>query len=194
MSMLTLLTKSKITQKIILLFVYNPGRRYYINEIARIVGTSAGNTHRALEKLEQGDFLTKEKKDNATYYQTNTANPLFNDFKKFIDKTIGIDKILKNELDKLPFIQFAFLFGSYVKGGFNANSDIDLYVIGNIDEKKLHGAIKTAEEQINREINYHFSSAPEFQQKRKDSFFHKEILQSFNLIIGDENEFRRAIQ
>lgn len=192
--MLTLLTKSKITQKIILLFVYNPGRAYYINEIARIVGTSAGNTQRALGKLEQGGFLIREKKENATYYQTNVTNPLFSDFKKFIDKTIGIDKILKGELAKLPFIKFAFLFGSFVKGDFHADSDIDLYVVGDIDESALHDAIGKAEKIINREINYHFSTIAEFKEKLPASFFYKDIIKNYNLIIGEENEFRRIIQ
>ena len=192
--MLNLITKSKINQKIILLFIYNPGKSYYINEIARIIGTSAGNTQRTLEKLEQGGLLTKAKKGNLMYYQVNTANPIYGDFKNIVDKTIGLDKILKDELKKLGFIQFAFLFGSYVKGDFQSDSDIDLYIIGDIEEKKLHNAAKTIEKKINREINYHFSTAREFKEKLKSSFFHKEIIQNHNLIIGDENEFKKIIK
>jgi len=192
--MLTLLTKSKITQKIILLFVYNPGRRYYINEIARIVDTSAGNTQRALKKIEKTGYLIKENQGNLTYYRTNTADPSYADFKNLVDKTIGIDKILQEELAQIPAIQFAFIFGSYVKGEFRTDSDIDLYVVGEVNEETLYQAVKRAEQTINREINYHFADLTEFVKKVKQSFFHQDIMQNYHLIIGNQNDFERIVK
>jgi len=192
--MLNLITKSKINQRIILLFVYNPEKSYYINEVARLVGTSAGNAQRALEKFGKEGLLSKEKRGNLVYFRTNVSNPLFVDFKNLVDKTIGIATILHDELTKLSEVQFAFLFGSYVKGDFKADSDIDLYVIGNIHENKLYTAVHNAEMKINREINYHFSTLPEFNGQYKKSFFHSDILKNHRLIIGDKNEFGRIIR
>jgi len=40
--MLELFTKSKIRQKIILLFIYNQNKEFYLSEIAKRVKTSAG--------------------------------------------------------------------------------------------------------------------------------------------------------
>lgn len=192
--MLNLITKSEIRKKIILLLIYNPEDSFYINQIARLVKTSAGNVQRELKKLEESGLLSKEKKGNSLYFKINTANPLFNDFKNIVDKTIGIKDILGETLKKAKNIDFAFLFGSYVKGDFGSDSDIDLYVIGDIDEKELHQLIKKAEEKIYREINYHLSKREEFQEKMKESFFHKEVLKNFIVIIGNQNEFRKFIK
>ena len=192
--MLDLITKSDIRKKIILLLLYNIEDSFYINQIARLIGTSAGNIQRELRKLEKSGLLIKEKKANLVYFKMNTKISLFNDFKNIVDKTIGLKNILEKDLEKVKDIDFAFLFGSYVKGDFNSNSDIDLYVIGNISEKRLYEIIKKVEEKIFREINYHLSNREEFQVKMKESFFHKEILENFIIIIGDQNEFKKFIR
>ena len=192
--MLNLITKSEIRKRIILLLIYNPGDSFYINQIARLVKTSAGNIRRELKKLEESGLLTKEKKANSVYFEINTAGPLFDDFKNIVDKTIGLKNILEKTLEKAKDIDFAFLFGSYVKGDFGPNSDIDLYVIGDISEEELHQIIKKVEAKIYREINYHLSDREEFQEKMKESFFHKEILKNFILIIGNQNEFEKFIR
>jgi predicted nucleotidyltransferase len=191
--MLNLITKSEIRKKIILLLLYNLHRPYYLREIARLVGVSAGNIRQELARLEDGGFLIKEKKGNLAYFKINTKNPLFNEFKNIVDKTIGLENILAKTLKKAKDIKFAFLFGSYVKGDFNSDSDIDLYVIGEISEKALYRLVKGVEGKIYREINYHLARPEEFQGKIKESFFHKETLKNYMLIIGNENEFKKFI-
>ena len=192
--MLNLITKSEIRKRIILLLLYSPGDSFYINQMARLVKTSSGNVQRELRKLEESGILSKEKKGNLVYFKINTASPLFNDFKNIADKTIGLKNILEETLKKAKDINFAFLFGSYVKGNFDSDSDIDLYVIGKISENDLHRLVKKTEGKIYREINYHLATLEEFQEKKKESFFHKEVLKNYMLIIGNKNEFEKFIR
>jgi len=192
--MLDLITKSEVRKKIILLLFYNPSKSYYLREMARLIGVSAGNIQQETAKLEKGGFLIKEKKGNLLYFKINTKNALFGDFKNIVDKTIGLKNILTGALKESAGIDFAFLFGSYARGDFNSDSDIDLYVIGSIKEKDLYELVKRAEEKIYREINYHLASRNEFQKKLKESFFHKEILRNCALLIGDKNEFKKLIR
>ncbi len=49
--MLTILTRSFIRRKIVLLFVYNQRKEYYLSEIARRVKTTPGTAQRELNKL-----------------------------------------------------------------------------------------------------------------------------------------------
>lgn len=192
--MLNFITKSKIRQKLLLLFLYHPERAYYIGEAAKIAETSSGTAQRELEKLAVSGFLKKEKKANLAYFRINTENPLLDDVKSIVAKTIGLEQVLKDELMKVRQIKFAFLFGSYVKGDFKPDSDIDLYAIGDIDENEFYKTIKKVEVKITREINYHLSSLEEFRKNLEKSFFHKEILKKYQLLIGDENEFRKFIK
>lgn len=192
--MIDIISKSKIRQRILLLFVYNPKKRYYINEAAKLVNTSSGTAQRELEKLASAGILKKEKKANLAYFKINSENPLYGDIKNIIEKTIGLESILKKELSGDKKIKFAFLFGSYVKGDFRHDSDVDLYIIGDVKEDKLYRAVKKAEKRIAREINYHISGEEEFKENLKKSFFHKEILGDYLLLIGDKNEFRKFIK
>jgi len=192
--MLNFITKSKIRQKILLLFLYHPERAYYINETAKIIKTSSGTAQRELEKLADSGFLKKEKNANLTYFRINPENPLLDDIKSITEKTIGLEQLLKDELGKLEQVKFAFLFGSYIKGDFKPDSDIDLYAIGDIDENEFYKTIKTVEAKIMREVNYHLSSLEEFRKNLEKSFFHKEILKNYQLLIGNENEFRKFIK
>lgn len=191
--MLDLLAKSKIRQKMVLLYVYNPDKAHYINEVARLVKTSAGTAQRELEKLVKSGLLAKEKKANLTYYKLNSSNPLLGDLKNIIDKTIGLEYILQQELGAAVGIDYAFLFGSYVKGDFKPDSDIDIYIVGEIREDTLYKKIKKAEEKVCRAINYHLAAKEEFKKNLKKSFFHKEILSRYILLVGDGHEFKKFI-
>lgn len=191
---LNLITKSKIRQRILLLFVYNPDATYYINEVARKVDTSSGTAQRELERLAKGGILVKEKKANLVYFKLDTASNIVNDIKSIVDKTIGIGYLLKEVFKDTKGIDFAFIFGSYVKGGFSKDSDIDLYIIGSVDEGIVHKKVQGVEGVINRTINYHLTSKIEFKEKLKKSFFHKEIVGQYKLIIGNEDEFRAFIK
>lgn len=187
---LSLITKSKIRQRILILFVYNPEKAYYINEVARKVGTSSGTAQRELEKLLSSGILVKEKKANSIFFRLNTVSNVVSDVKSIIDKTIGIEYLLGEAFKNEDNIEFMFLFGSYVKGDFKQDSDIDLYIIGDIGEKELYKKIRNVEEGISREINYHTASKKEFKEKLRESFFHKEVVEQYKLILGKEDEFR----
>ena len=192
-SILHIITKSKIRQRLLLLFVYNPHREYYINEAAKLVKTSAGTAQRELERLVDSGILKREKKANLSLFRVDEKYPLYHDIKSIIAKTIGIEHLLHEVLSKHAKIKFAFLFGSYVKGDLKPDSDIDLYVIGDCSDEEIYRQTKTVAEKIKREINYHLSNPAEFKKQMAKSFFHKEILDHYLLIVGDKYEFRKFI-
>ena len=191
--MLELLTRSKIRRKLILLFIYNRKKEYFLNEIARNVGTSAGTAQRELNKLLKGDLIVLAKRGNMNMYKLNDKYSLLSEVESIIRKTIGVEVELKEKLKSIPGISFAVLFGSYVKGGFKSDSDIDLFVIGNMNEEKVYHAVQDAEKKIGREINFHLASKKEFAENSKGRTFYKEIISGHIMIRGDENEFKKLV-
>ena len=190
--MLDIFTKSKIRQSIILLFLYNQHKEFYLSEIAKIVGTSAGTAQRELNKLLENDFIIFKKKANLSIYTLNTRYSLLDEVESIVKKTMGIEVELTKELKKLKNISYAFLFGSYVNGGFKSDSDIDLFVIGEVNDDQVYQAVQKVEETIRREINYHISTQSEF--SKKTEYFYKEIVKSYTLLVGDEHEFKKLIK
>ena len=192
--MIEFITKSKIRQRIILLFLYNQKKEFYLSEIAKMVGTSAGTTQRELNRLLDNDFISFKKRANLSIYSLNKHYSLLKEIEAIVQKTFGIEVQLKNELSRFDNLEYAFIFGSYTKGGFKSDSDIDLFLIGNTGEDEIVEAVQRIEEIISREINYHFTSKREFSDRSKERFFYKEIIKDYTWLIGNENEFKKLIK
>jgi len=131
-------------------------------------------------------FLTKLK--------INKKNPFYEEFKTIIQKTIGIEALLKNALMSVEEINFAFIFGSYAKKDFRPESDIDMAVVGDVKEELLMKILKNIEKTIGREINYHLYAGKEFKEKIKANSFVRNIIKDYIMVTGDEREFRKLLK
>jgi predicted nucleotidyltransferase len=191
MNIVDILFKSKIRQKILSRFFADESRRFYINEMARLVNTTQGTCRRELNKLVDTGVLTTTKEGNLLYYQVNKQTPLYREFSAIIQKTIGIEAKLKSLLQGFKGISYAFIFGSYAKREFKAESDIDVVIIGIVEEDSLIKVFKDVERAVGREINYHIYTEKEFRNKLRTDSFVKNIIKNHIMIKGDEIVFRK---
>jgi predicted nucleotidyltransferase len=191
--MIDLLFKSRIQKDILRIFFSNTEGSFYGRELARKVGTSAGNTHKVLKRLEDAGFLETNERGNLKFYFVNRTHPLFFELKRIVDKTVGIEYQLRVGIKSLKGLKFAFIFGSYAKGDFEADSDIDVFVIGNVDEGELIKKIKKVEEVVGREVNFHISDVGEFVEKLRKKSFYKDIIQNCILLTDNDGEFKKLI-
>jgi len=165
------LNKSKIRRDILFLFFLEKKNSYYIRELERILGFSAGNIRRELIALKEEGIIDFVKKGNQSHYYLNKKSPIFNEIKSIISKTIGLEFKIKKCLEPITGIKEAFIFGSFAKEKEHSLSDIDLMIIGSIDEDILIPRISKTEELLGREINYHLISEDEWKKRKdKDSF------------------------
>ncbi|GAH88253.1 unnamed protein product, partial [marine sediment metagenome] len=107
------ITKSKIRQDLLTLFFANPSKRYYLRELQRILGHSAGSIRRELLKFQKDNLFVTQRVGNLLYYSLNTKHPLFKELKGIISKTIGIEGSLRKTLSSIKKIEIAFIFGSF---------------------------------------------------------------------------------
>ena len=191
--MIEFITKSKIRQRIILLFLYNQDKEYYLSEIARKVCTTPGTARRELQRLLQNDFLYLRKKANLSVYHVNKSFSILEEIESIVKKTIGIEIMLQEGLRNVKGIKFAFLFGSYVKGDFKSSSDIDLFILGDFNEKDVFKVVQKIEDQIGKEINYHIADEEDFLGKLETSSFYKDIIHNIAIVKGDQDEFKRFV-
>ncbi len=194
MDIIGLLFKSKIRKKILARFFADESRKFYINEMARIVNTSQGTCRRELNNLTDAGLLASSRTGNLLYYEINKDSPFHDEFRSIIQKTIGIEAVIKGKLQGLKGVTYAFLFGSYVKKEFKPESDIDIVIIGTVNEDHLVKIFRDVERSTGREINYHTYSLIEFKNQLKTNSFIKNITRNYIIVAGDYGDFRALLE
>jgi len=184
------LFRSKTRKELFRLYFTNPEPEYYLRELERILNIPVSMVRKELIHLEESGIFISRKKGNSVYYSVNRSYPLFDEFKSIVSKTIGIQGLLKDILSKIKGIEVAFIYGSFAKKEENANSDIDLFIVGKIDDSKLLRKIRKLEEILKREINYSLFTRDEFGKKIKvrDSFILDLLENPKIFLVGDKND------
>jgi len=167
------------------IFLINPDKPFYMQEIGRIIGKKPGAFQHTLNSLQEEGLLTSEYRANARFFQANTQHPLYPELKKIISKTVGAEGILHDLVKKVKEVKLAFIYGSFAKGTERSNSDIDLLIVGKPQvEAKLLKEIPQLEKKLQREINYKLYSEKEYRKKKKggESFL-EEVLSDKKIIL-----------
>jgi len=187
------ITNSKTRRAIFQLYFAHPEKKYYLRELERILNLPVQNIRREFLVLEKNGIFIREKQGNQVYYSLNAKSPIFPELKSIVSKTIGAQGNLKKILTAIAGIKIAFIFGSFANGKEDSLSDIDLMIVGEINENMLVRKISKLENKLDREINYHIFSQKEFAKriKEKDFFIMKILSKPVIFLIGNHEDVSR---
>jgi len=181
------ITKSRIRRELLAALFTAGTDRHYVRELERTLGYSAGNIRRELLRLQADGIINAERLGNLVLYSVNKQHPLYTDLRSIISKTVGVESELRSLLQGFTGISHAFLYGSFAAGKEDKDSDIDLAVVGAIDENKFVSAIRKLEAKLNREINYTLYSLKTFEKERvKEGSFLKIVYDGKILMLKGE--------
>jgi len=188
--MLESIIGSKTRVKILALFFLSPDRKFYVRELARKTGGNINSVRRELQKLESIGLLKSERVGNLKYYVTDKKMPIYEELKSIFLKTEGLGEVIKENLSGLGEVKLAFIYGSFARGEEQLKSDIDLMIVGKVDEKKLVPLIRKLEGRLSREINYTLFSPTEFESrvKKKDPFISNVLREKKIQLVGEPSE------
>jgi predicted nucleotidyltransferase len=159
----------KARRAILSLLYGHADEAFYLRQIVRATGIGLGPAQRELKMMTEAGIVIRERKGNLVYYRANSSSPIFNELKNIVRKTFGVADVVREALAPLAEqIAFAFVYGSMASGEATSTSDIDLLVIGDIDEMALHRAISQAENKLAKSVNYSLMSQLEFRKRRSD--------------------------
>ncbi|MGB7533975.1 MAG: nucleotidyltransferase domain-containing protein [Halobacteriota archaeon] len=169
----------------------NPEREMYVREIARNTEENINAIRRELANLEGIGLLKSERRGNLKYYEVNKKMPIYNELARIILKTEGVAKELRDSLIEIG-VKAAFIYGSFASGKAGVDSDIDIFIIGEINEDELIIKIREVEKKLSREINYVLFTAKEFEErgKSKDPFILNVLREPKIILIGDLSDLR----
>jgi len=139
----------------------------HLRELARHAQLSAPVLHRELHQLSELGLITQLKDGNRLNFTANREHPLYNVLCELVRKTDGIEETMRAALTS-DAIECAFIFGSIAKGTATAQSDVDVFVIGNLGLRDVTRMIHPVAEKIGREINPYVISKDDFLKRKKE--------------------------
>ncbi len=183
--------------KILSLFLVNPEEEFYQADIAKKTDKALMQVQRGLKILKEIGLISSIQRGRMVYYKAVRTHPVFEDLKKLFLKTIALGEGIHQAL--APFqkkINLVFIFGSVAKGDESVDSDIDLFIIGDLTLRELSKSLIPLSKRLQRELNPVVFGQSEFQKRisEKDHFL-IEVINSPKLwIIGNEHEFKQMVK
>lgn len=182
--MLEAIISSKTRVKLLTLFLLSPEREYYVREIVRMTDENMNAVRRELANLESFGLISGRRRGNQHYYSVNRDFFLYGDLQKIVLKTEGVARTIQERMGDLDQIMCMFIYGSFAQGKAGEKSDIDLFIIGTIDENRLIPLVNESERTLNREINYTLMRPDEMRQRKETGDpFVKNVMQEPKIMI-----------
>lgn len=161
----------------------------HLREIVRQSGLSLGTVQQELKGLAGVGLLKSRRDGNRVYFSANPEHPAHRELCALVLKTNGLAGVLARALTS-PEVQLAFVFGSIARGEAQAESDVDLMVIGPIGLRGLTQLLSGVAEVVGREINPHILTPEEFRERKrnKDHFVTSVLAAPMLFVKGSEHE------
>jgi predicted nucleotidyltransferase len=131
---------SRLRTKVLGWLFTHPDQRYFVRQLAALVGEDSTNVSRELAHLEQAGILISTTEGRQKYYQVNRQNPLFDELHGLVVKAvISGETSPVSQPFRIPHKRLArfcrqhhirrlSLFGSVLTKDFRPDSDIDVLV------------------------------------------------------------------
>ncbi|MCF7808425.1 MAG: nucleotidyltransferase domain-containing protein [Candidatus Marinimicrobia bacterium] len=195
MTALTEILSSKTRAEFFRLFFGLHDEELHLRRIERESGFTIGPIRQEAGKLASLGLLHKRTDGNRTYYRANKDHPLYPDIHALTVKTTGLSDLLVKAFEGAP-IHMAFVYGSAAKGNLEPDSDIDLFVIGDIGLRELSKRLAPVSDKLGREVNIYTITQSTLQEKiRANNHFIQSVLNSPTLmIIGDQDELTDLVR
>jgi hypothetical protein len=159
--MIDALISSKTRVKLLLKFFLNSNATAYLRSLESEFGESTNAIRLELNRLEDAGLLISNSEGNKKIFQANTGHPLFSEIHNIIMKTIGLDRVIEDVVQRMGKVEKVYLVGDFSKGV--DSPIIDLIFVGDVDKTFLVGLVEKAEQLIKRKIRYLIYSTEETQ-------------------------------
>ena len=172
-----------------------PQHWWYMTELAKCLEVPLSSLQRELDSLVGAGFLLRRQDGRRIYFKANTDSPLFPELRGIAEKTSGVAPALATALDTFhEKIDLALIYGSMARGKEHAGSDIDLLVVGRIQQIDLLPALRKLESRFRREVNVTLFSPQEFRRRRAsgDHFVDSVLKEKTIVLKGSLDELENA--
>jgi predicted nucleotidyltransferase len=177
---------------ILSLLYLNADQRFYLRQIVDTTKLGMGAVQREVRLLSNAGLILREHEGRHVYFRANRDCPIFEDLRSILVKTAGLADILRDRLSPLADrCRVAFVYGSFAQGLDNAESDVDVMVIGDVTFAAVSDALSDLQTDLRREVNPTVYGVPEFKEKTSTPFIASILRKPKLYLIGDDDELAR---
>jgi len=186
--MLEKLFTSKTRVKLLEFFLVRRGQAR-VRELSRLIEMPVSAVSRELKNLVDLRILVSD--DGR--FRMNELSGLSKELESLFVKTDAVSLPIRESL-KRASADFILIFGSFARGNFDSESDIDLLFIGDSTSEEIYKFLKPVEKLVGREINPIVWKKNYFLKQINNALVRDIFAKGFIMIKGDENEFRKIAQ
>ena len=185
---------NKTFADVLLFFVLHPQEEAILARIVRATDQALIQVQRALKRLITSGLIRKNFRGKKTYYSANNSNFVFQNLKQIFLKTVFCSKSIGKKLSVIrDKIIYGFIFGSTARGVDSSDSDIDLFIIGDLKLEEMNGLSFVLSQELGREVNTVVLFLSDFLKKvaLKHPFVCNVIQNPKIWLFGDEQAFEK---
>jgi predicted nucleotidyltransferase len=169
-----------------------PHRTFHLAELGRLTGLGSASLQRELNRLADAALITSDRVGNLRRFQANLQSPVSDELISLTRKTMGAGPVISQALQPLSdVLNKAWLYGSVAKQSENAQSDIDVMLVGDgLQLSQVLDLLLPAEALLGRKINPLLFTVAEFAKRRNeaDSFVSRVMSQPLINLLGSPHE------
>lgn len=180
-SMLKTLFGSGTRVKLLKRFLLHPEREFYVRELTRMLDEQINGVRRELANLKKVGLLRMRSRDRKKFYFVNKEFIFYTELRDIFLKSVFDKDDLSATLQELGQVDFMLLSG--VLAG-NKNSQVDLLVVGDIDQDSLAQFIDNLSRD-QQQIRYSLMSTENFlyRYEYQDAFVHGLLNDQRNSVV-----------
>ena len=164
--------------------VLRPDDSYTVADLAQALGVTDQSVRRELHRMVDAGIVEREAVGRQGVYHASTASPLYEPLRELVERSVGVEALLRAVLERTSGVEAAAIFGSWARGRIDAQSDVDLLVIGDIDYAALVENLVSLQERIGRDVNVTWMRERELRD-RWDSGFVRDIMAApMRVLVG----------
>lgn len=182
------------TRAKLLAYLLLPGAKPVpLRELARECGLHISAVQREARLLESLHLIEADRVGNSKLYHLVSDAPLVSALRDLVRRAIGVVPLLSVALDRED-VQVAFIYGSVAAGTDGPESDVDLFIVGEVDDLALVPILAPIEAQTGREITPVIYQPGEFLEglHQGNSFLTSVVRKPKIFLKGDEDALRQV--
>lgn len=178
------------------IFVAHPEHHFMQKELVAASGSSLYLVQRELKRLEIAGLISRRTRGRQVEYWANTTHPAFAGLKSALMNTLGLGDRLREVLRDIEGISLAFVFGSVASGAEGPESDLDLFVVGEVGLRELAERVMPVVRDLGREPNIVALTAEELCKRvQSDQNFVRTVIEGQKLwLVGDDGQLAAILE